>query len=284
MATSNAAERILGRLPLWPLITLLIVTLCAAAFGWGLAAYSVPELLADGMRLAFEAVGLEPRWGRGLGGMVGFVLTPLAIVPLFPAIAALADRPGESPAASRLRVLDVLRVFWTTFLLQVVLVPWLLGDDAVIEVCAPVREVMWPLEVRFFAYGLVESHALLFVLTLATYVSFRRALRSEPAKPKGGAMDRVIAGALIGALAWEAVVLFVLPGAVRWWLPVSVCPDGALAAGEECGRAMARGLDVTLCSYPGEYVAALYGNIALSVGGGLWSWRRRLRQQGAPDA
>ena len=281
MGTRSLVQGLVGRLPLWPLVTLLIVTLCAASYGWALAAFSVPALLADALRLAFSAVGLEPRWGWGVGSLLGFLLCPLAVVPLFPAVAALADRPGESPVDSRVRVLHVLRAFWTTFLLQVLLVPGFLGADAAFEVCAPVREVAWPLAVRFFAYGLVESHAALFVLTLATYADGLRNLRLFPNVVGNRGLMRLLKGAMLGGLLWEAVVLLVLPAAVRWWLPVAVCPEGPHA---ECPSSLARGFDLTLCAYPGEYVAALYGNIALSVGGGLWAWRRGRRTQGVHHA
>ena len=282
MATSSAAERLAERVPFWALITLLSLTLGAAGFGWALATYSVPSLLEDLFSEGFRYLGLGAKLGRGVGGLLGFAASLLALVPLFPAIALVADREGESVGAARLRFYQSQGAFWTTFLIQIVLVPWWLGDEAAVRVCGPVQETVSGPFLRLFAFGLVEAHSALFVVLLAALVDGWRGDEAAGTDDRGDRLQAILRWIGVSALLFEAFVLLVLPALVRWWLPVGVCPDSFDDV--ECSVRIARGFDLTLCEYPSAYVVALYGNIALSLGSRLWSWWRSRPLEGAPDA
>ncbi len=263
-------DRIVLHIPPWVLVTLAVVTWCGAMYGWALSAFSVMDLVFDGARWAFEAIGLGDRLGRIVGGILKLVLVSLVGFPWVPAMASLADRPGETVADARYRGLRMLMVVWATFIIQVWVVPWSLSDWARVQVCTPVRDEFSGFELSFFAFGLIEGQVWLLVVM---WELVRVRVPAVPGRRLTRAEARVATFFKFmwrGALAVQVLIVGAVPAAVRWWMPVQVCPDCGPSGGCKC----VSGLEIGLCEYPTELVLAVYGNIVLSLAMRLWdSWK-----------
>lgn len=264
-------DRIVHLIPTWVVVTLAITTMCGAMVGWCMSAFSVVELVLDGVRLAFEAIGLGI-----LGPIVWVILMPLlcllVVVPLLPAMASFADRPDATVADAKCRLLRMLMVAWATFIIQMWVVPPVFGEGARVQVCTPVRDELSGFELSFFAFGVIEGHVwLLVVMWEFMRVRVPAAGGTRLTRAQAG-WEKFFRFMWRGALAVQVLIVVAIPAAVPWWIPVGVCPDpGPLG---ECMSTYVRGLDIELCEYPTGLVLALYGNIAASLAARLWdSWR-----------
>ena len=236
-------------LPSWLLVTVLVVSMALATYGWASSAYSLVMFISDIVRLVFQRLGLV---ALDLSTIIEIALWPWAIIPVLAAFAYLRDINALGP-----RLGHILGLYWATFLLQVLVIPLVLGNQATVNVCTPVSSDISGFDLSIFLYGLIEGHVPLLTTTLY-FIG-----RSN--------VQWVKVFLYIGTV-FETLLLVTVPAAVRWWLPVMVCDNPGISG---CEGEYRNGFYIGLCKYPLELVVTIYLNIALSLTPRLWALLRQ---------